>query len=143
MRRIAGFVLIVTVLGIVLIAAMLGWANVGNHDVASPPAHTTTSAPQSDPIRDTYLRVQAYVQQHPDTRRFFDPRPGDDYQGPNLLQDWAIMCDPTAVALNAFVDDYSRFSWAVNRQLGRQEFDLNPVISSGIIVETTQCPGSR
>ncbi len=140
MRRIAGFVLIVTVLGIVLIAAMLGWANVGNHDVASPPAQTTTSAPQSDPIRDTYLRVQAYVHQHPETAHFFDPQPGDTY-GKNLIQDWAIICDPTAVALNAFLDDYSRFSKAVDLQLGHEEF--GPIPPNGIIVENTQCPSNR
>lgn len=126
---------------VAMVAVALCCSACDSHDSGSqatkPSSATlTTTSQQSDPIHETYLRVQAYVKQHPETAHYFDPQPGDAYQGPNLIENWANMLDPTGAAINAFYDDYSRFSWAVNHELGRDEF--NPIPQNGIIVETAE-----
>ncbi|WP_162958711.1 hypothetical protein [Nocardia yunnanensis] len=123
---------------VLLIAATLGCVGCSTDEKPRSAQSTTTTAPQPDPIKDAYFRVQAYVKQHPETAHFFDPIPGNAYQGPNLLQSWNLMCEGTGAAINAWRDDYARFAWAVNHELGREEFAPEPK-DDGIIVEGPQC----
>ncbi|MGW4243797.1 hypothetical protein [Nocardia sp. NPDC004722] len=125
-------------IGAIFAMAVMLCTGCGSHSEQRSAPTTTSPTQQTDPIHEIYLQVQEYVQQHPEAAHYFDARPGDAYQGPNLVADWSNMCDPTGVALNAWYDDYARFEWAANKELGSDKFGPLPP-GGAVALETMQC----